>query len=386
MDSRCLPIHDARAFPGTAILERNPATVAAGFRGTVLSIHTLRIRKLQVRAATADMQHQYLHQRPDWPALTWDDRALAAQLGRVRYLQEKLLGRMHPLEFDLRQQATLETLTSDVVKTSAIEGEFLDPVRVRSSIAWHLGVGGVAVPLGDEHIEGIVHVTLDSTQRFHQALAEERLLGWHAALFPTGRSGRHPITTGAWRVHPIQVVSGAIGRETVHFEGPEPSLVPGEMVAFLEWLNGPPETSEVMRAAIAHLWFVTIHPFDDGNGRITRAIADMCLARSDNTPQRYYSMSTQIHAERAQYYRMLEQTQREGTNITPWMSWFLDCLERALHSAEVSLDVILAKARFWQSIAGVPINERQAKMLALLLDDFKGNLTTAKWARIAKCS
>ena len=264
-----------------------------------------------------------------------------------------------------------------MVKTSAIEGEFLDPARVRSSIAWHLDVGGVAVPSGDEHIEGIVHVTLDSTQRFHQALAEERLLGWHAALFPTGRSGRHPITAGAWRVHPIQVVSGTVGHETVHFEGPEPSLVPGEMAAFLEWLNGPLDTSEAMRAALVHLWFVTVHPFDDGNGR---------LARADNTAHRFYSMSAQIHAERAQYYRMLEQTQKEGTNITSWMSWFLHCLERTLHSAEVSLDVILAKARFWQSIAGVPINECQAKMLALLLDDFKGNLTTAKWARIAKCS
>ena len=217
-----------------------------------------------------------------------------------------------------------------------------------------------------------MHVTLDSTQRFHQVLTEERLLGWHAALFPTSRSGRRPITVGAWRTHPVQVVSGAIGQERVHFEGPEPPLVPGEMAAFLEWLNAPPETSEVLRAAIAHLWFVTVHPFDDGNGRIARAITNMCLARADNTPHRYYSMSTQIHAERAQYYRMLEQTQKEGTNITSWMSWFLGCLERALHRAEVSLDVILAKARFWQGIAGVPINERQAKMLALLLDDFKG--------------
>ena len=334
----------------------------------------------------AHMQTRYLHQQPDWPSLTWDERALAAQLGRVRQLQENLLGRMQPVEFDLRQQAILETLTSDVVKTSAIEGEILDPARVRFSIAWHLGTNSVAVPSGDERIEGIVYVTLDSTQRFHQPLSEERLLGWHADLFPTGRSGRRPITVGAWRVHPVQVVSGAIGQERVHFEGPEPSLVPREMAAFLEWINGPPETSEVMRAALAHLWFVTIHPFDDGNGRIARAIADMCLARADNTQQRFYSMSTQIHRERNAYYRILEQTQKEGTNITSWMSWFLGCLERALHRADASLEAILTKARFWQSIADVPINYQQARMLTLLLDDFKGKLTTAKWARIARCS
>ena len=332
------------------------------------------------------MQPRYLHQQPDWPALTWDDRALAPQLGRVRHLQGNLLGRMQPLEFDLRQQATLETLTSDVVKTSAIEGEILDPTRVRSSIAWHLGIGDRGVPSGDDHIEGIVYVTLDSTQRFHQPLTEERLLGWHAALFPTGRSGRRPITVGAWRVHPVQVVSGTIRQERVHFEGPEPSLVPGEMTAFLEWLNAPPETSEVMRAALAHLWFVTVHPFDDGNGRLARAIADMCLARADNTPHRYYSMSAQTHKERNAYYRILEQTQKEGTNITSWMSWFLNCLERTLRRADASLDATMAKARFWQSIADIPINYRQARTLSLLLDDFKGKLTTAKWARIARCS
>ena len=198
-----------------------------------------------------------------------------------------------------------------------------------------------------------------------QTLTEERLLGWHAALFPTGRSGRRPITVGAWRTHPIQVVSGAIGQERVHFEGPQPSLVPGEMATFLEWLNGPPETSEVLRAALAHLWFVTIHPFDDGNGRIARAIADMCLARADNTPQRFYSMSAQIHRERNAYYRILEQTQKEGTNITSWMSWFLDCLEHALHGADASLDATMAKARFWQSIADVPINYKQENILVL---------------------
>ena len=368
------------------ISERDFETVAAGFRHTVSSTHSLRIRKLRVHTIAADMQTQYLHQQPDWPTLTWDDRAIATQLGRVSHLRGNLLGRIQPLEFDLRQQATLETLTYDVVKTSAIEGEILDPARVRSSVAWHLGIGGVAVPSGDHRIEGIVHVTLDSTQHCDQALTEERLLGWHVALFPTGRSGGRSITVGAWRIHPVQVVSGPIGREQVHFEGPEPSLVSGEMAAFLEWLNDPPETSEVLRAALAHLWFVTVHPFDDGNGRITRAVADMCLARADNTPQRYYSMSAQIHAERAQYYRMLEQTQRTGTDITPWMLWFLGCLERALYRADASLDVILARARFWQSIAGVPINERQVKMLSLLLDEFKGNLTTAKWARIAKCS
>ena len=283
------------------------------------------------------MQHQYLHQRPDWPTLTWDGRALAVQLGRVRHLQGNLLGRMQALGFDLRQQATLECLTSDVVNTSAIEGEILDPARVRSSIAWHLGIGDTGVPSGDHHIEGIVLVTLDSTQHFHQSLAEQRLFEWHAALFPTGRSGGRPITVGGWRIHPIQVVSGAIGQERVHFEGPEPSLVPGEMAAFLEWLNGPPETSQYIRAALAHLWFVTVHPFDDGNGRIARAISDMLLTRDDGDPRRLYSMSAQIHAERVRYYRMLEQTQRTGTDVTPWMSWFLGCLERSLRRGHRAL-------------------------------------------------
>ena len=293
-----------------------------------------------------DMQHQYLHQRTDWPALTWDDRALAAKLDRVRRLQGNLQGRMQTLGSDLREQAILDALTSDVVKTSAIEGETLDPARVRASIAWHLGIGDEGVPSGEDRTEGIVHVTLDSTQRYDRTLTEERLFGWQAALFPTGRSGSRPITVGSWRVHPIRVVSGAIGQERVHFEGPEPSLVPGEMAAFLEWLNGTLETSEVLRAALAHLWFVTIHPFDDGNGRIARAISDILLARSDNMPQRYYSMSARIHAERARYYRMLEETQRAGADITPWMSWFLGCLEPALRSAQASLDVILGKGGF----------------------------------------
>lgn len=286
----------------------------------------------------ADMQHQYLHQRPDWPTLTWDDRALAVQLDRVRRRQGNLLDRMQLLGFDLSQEATLETLTSDVVKTSAIEGETLDPARVRASIAWRLGIGDRGVPSGEDRTEGIVHVTLDSTQRYNQTLTEERLFGWQAALFPTGRSGGHPITVGSWRVHPIRVVSGATSQERVHFEGPEPSRVPDEMAAFLEWLNGTPDTSEVLRAALAHLWFVTIHPFDDGNGRIARAIADMLLARDDGNPHRYYSMSRVIHRERNAYYRILEQTQGAGTDITPWMSWFLGCLERALRRRHRATD------------------------------------------------
>lgn len=276
------------------------------------------------------MQHQYLHQHPQWPALTWDDHALTARLGRVRHLQCNLRGRMQTLGSDLREQAILDALTSDVVKTSAIEGETLDPARVRASIAWHMGIGDAGAPSGDHHMEGIVHVTLDSTQRYDRTLTEERLFGWQAALFPTGRSGSRPITVGTWRIHPIRVVSGATGQERVHFEGPEPSLVPDEMAAFLEWLNGTPETSEVLRADLAHLWFVTIHPFDDGNGRIARAISDMLLARDDGNPHRYYSMSRVIHRERNAYYRILEQTQRTGSDITLWMSWFLGCLERAL--------------------------------------------------------
>ena len=283
------------------------------------------------------MQNRYLHHHPEWPNLTWDDRALTARLGRVRRLQEDLLDRMQQQGTDLRRQATLATLTSDVVTTSAIEGEVLDPARVRASIAWHLGIGDAGVPSGDAAVEGIVHITLDSTHRYERTLTEDRLLGWHAALFPDGRSGGRPITTGNWRTHRIQVVSGPIGRERTHFEGPEPSRVPGEMAAFLEWLNGPTESGEILRAALAHLWFVTIHPFDDGNGRIARAISDMCLARSDNSTLRYYSMSAQIHAERLQYYRMLEETQGAGMDITPWIAWFLECLARSLRRGHRAL-------------------------------------------------
>ena len=299
------------------------------------------------------------------------------------------MGRMESLGFGLRQEAMLDTLTSDVVKSSQIEGEFLDSSEVQSSIAWRLGLDIVGLPSADRNVEGIVELMLDATQNYDLPLTDDRLFGWQAALFPTGRSGMTRITVGNWRDDgggPMQVVSGPIGREVVHYEAPPASRVPDEMNAFLDWFNNPSDPNGVLKAALAHLWFVTIHPFDDGNGRIARAIADMALARSEDSPQRFYSMSSQILMERRTYYDILERTQRETMDVTDWMFWFVDCLGRAIESAEVTLDSTLAKGRFWARITGIPINERQSKVLSLLLGDFKDNLTATKWAKLAKCS
>ena len=293
---------------------------------------------------------------------------------------------MESLGFDLRQEAMLDTLTSDVVKSSEIEGEFLDAEEVRSSIAWRLGLAGGGLPSADRNVEGIVELMLDATQNYTQPLTDERLFGWHAALFPTGRSGTYGITVGSYRTHIMRVISGPMGRQKVHFGAPSPALVTSEMSAFLDWFNSPPDTDLVLKAGLAHLWFVTIHPFDDGNGRIARAIADMALARSDDSPQRFYSMSAQIHKELRAYYDVLERTQKKSMDITAWMAWFVDCLGRSLESADATLDTTLAKGRFWQRISGIPINERQSKVLNLLLGHFEGNLTTSKWAKLTKCS
>ena len=311
---------------------------------------------------------------------------MTTHLARVRYLQGRLLGRMESLSFALQQEAMLHTLTSDVVKSSEIEGEILDNAEVRSSIAWRLGLDVGGVPSADRNVEGIVELMLDATQNYAEPLTGERLFGWHAALFPTGRSGIYGITVGNYRNDIARVVSGPMGRQRVHYEAPAAELVSGEMGAFLDWFNTPPDTDPVLKAGLAHLWFVTIHPFDDGNGRIARAIADMALARADDSPQRFYSMSSQIRRERRDYYSILERTQRETMDITAWMTWFVDCLGRAIESAEDTLDATLVKGRFWGRIAGIPINERQSKVLNLMLGDFKGNLTTSKWAKLTKCS
>jgi len=332
------------------------------------------------------MRKLYIHQQPDWPRLDWRPEELTNRLARVRHLQGHLLGRMESLGFSLRQEAVLHTLTSDVVKNSEIEGEILAAEEVRSSIAWRLGFDIGGVPSADRNVEGIVELMLDATQNYAEPLTDGRLFGWHAALFPTGRSGTYGITVGSYRTDIARVVSGPMGRQKIHFEAPPAELVPGDMTAFLDWFNEQSDVDAVLKAGLAHLWFVTIHPFDDGNGRIARAIADMALARSDNSSQRFYSMSSQIRKERKAYYDVLERTQKKARDVTDWMSWFVDCLGRAVESAEATLDATLAKGRFWVRIAEVPVNDRQRKVLNLLLGDFKGNLTTSKWAKLTKCS
>jgi len=328
----------------------------------------------------------YIHELTDWPHFFWDKAKLSSQLAAVRHRQGKLLGRMEGLGFDLRNEAMLRTLTSDVVKSSEIEGETLDRDQVRSSIAKRLGleIGGL-IP-SDRHVDGVVEMMLDATQAYDQPLDAERLFGWHAALFPTGRSGMTRITVGLWRIGPMEVVSGPMGRERVHFEAPEAARLDTEMGQFLAWFNQAPDTDPVVHAAIAHLWFVTIHPFDDGNGRIARAIADMALARSERSSQRFYSMSTQIRQERNAYYDMLETTQKGGLDVTAWLSWFLSCLDRAFDGAEIILEAVFQKARFWEKHATANVNDRQRDMLNRLLDGFEGKLTTSKYAKIEKCS
>lgn len=331
----------------------------------------------------------YIHNHQDWPKFHWDRDRLSEHLSVVRHEQGRLLGRMEALGFKLRQEAVLKTLTEDVLKSSEIEGEQLDAEQVRSSIARRLGmdVGGLR-PV-DRNVEGVVEMMLDATGHYEQPLTAERLFGWHASLFQTSRSGMRRIRAGAWRDDssgPMQVVSGPIGRERVHFEAPVAEKLNREMQVFLDWFDESTETDWVSKAGLAHLWFVTIHPFDDGNGRIARAITDMALARSEKSMQRFYSMSAQIRLERTAYYDVLESTQKGTMDVTPWMEWFLGCLGRAIEGAQATLATVLSKARFWETFADVSINDRQRLVLNRLLDGFEGKLTTSKWAKLAKSS
>ncbi|KQT50247.1 cell filamentation protein Fic [Devosia sp. Leaf420] len=331
----------------------------------------------------------YVHERYDWPDFRWDAGVIAEQLGEVRHRQGRLVGRMEALGFALREEAVLRTLTEDVLKSSEIEGEILDREQVRSSIARRLGMDIGGLEPVDRNVEGVVEMMLDATQHYDAPLTAQRLFGWHAALFPTGRSGMHRITVGNWRPEaagPMQVISGPMGRERIHFEAPVATRLSAEMRGFLQSYERKPEIDLVLRAAIAHLWFVTIHPFEDGNGRIARAIADMALARSEQSPQRFYSMSAQIRTERNAYYDILEETQHGDLDITGWLRWFLECLARAFTGAETILEAVLSKDRFWAAHAATPINERQKKLVGMLLDGFEGKLTSSKWANIAKCS
>jgi Fic family protein len=332
----------------------------------------------------------YIHEKADWPNLKWNDVKLLPLLADVRHRQGRLLGRMEGLGFRLRAEASLTTLTADVIKSSAIEGELLDAEQVRSSIARRLGLDFGGNIKSSRDVEGVVEMMLDATQKYAEPLTAERLFGWHASLFPTGRSGMRRITVGAWRpadIGPMQVVSGPMGREKIHFEAPASDRLEREVQAFLEWFEAANGIDPVLKAGIAHFWFVTIHPFEDGNGRVSRAIADMALARAEGTIERFYSMSTQIEAEKKQYYLNLEQSQKGGVDITSWLEWFLGCLGRAVAGAEDGLASVLRKAKTWERInSQSPVNERQRKVINRLLDGFEGKLSTSKYAKLAKCS
>ena len=330
----------------------------------------------------------YIWQDKDWPNFTWDDRKLSYKLGKVRSLQGKLVGKMSALGFDLKSCAILDALTADVTKSSEIEGEILNVDQVRSSVARHLGIEIEGLPEADRYVDGVVQVMIDATQNYMQPLTDDRLFGWHSALFPTGRSGVYKITVADWRkgLEPMQVISGAMGKEKIHYQAPNSDNVPHQMNLFLDWANDNQKIDPVLKAAIAHLWFVTIHPFDDGNGRISRTITDLFLARADEIPHRFYSMSAEIRKQRKGYYEALEKVQKSSLDITAWLEWFLDCLEAALLDTEKTISTILEKAAFWDKYRLVSMNERQIKIVNLLCDNFDGKLTSSKWGKITKCS
>lgn len=332
---------------------------------------------------------KYIHQLPNWPTFSWNQESLTPLLMRMRLQQGKLLGKMEALGFELKAEANLETLTQDVIKSSEIEGDVLDAQKVRSSIARRLGMEIVGLVASDRHVDGVVEMMLDATQNYKTALTKQRLLGWQAALFPTGYSGMVKIEVGGWRKNadndPMQVVSGPLSNLKIHYEAPSAELLERQMELFLIWFNKPGLDS-LLKAAIAHLWFVTLHPFEDGNGRIARAIADMQLAKADETPFRFYSMSAQIRKERSDYYFILEQTQKGSLDITIWIQWFLSCLERAYETTETTLKSILNKAAFWKKNATIIINKRQHIIINKLLDRFDGKLNTTKYAKITKCA
>jgi len=331
----------------------------------------------------------YIHQLKNWPQFNWRHEDIINTLGKVRYLQGKLLGKMQALGFALREEAMLVTLTLDVLKSSEIEGEKLSPEEVRSSIARRLGMEISGLIPSDRNVDGVVEMMLDATQHNEKPLSAERLFGWHAALFPTGRSSMYKIVVGNWRkdeTGPMQVVSGAMGKEKVHYQAPDATTLDREMNAFMDWFNADDNLDPVIKAGIAHLWFVTIHPFEDGNGRIARAITDMQLSKADGSKQRFYSMSAQIRLERNAYYEILEKTQKGNLDVSEWLLWFLNCLMNAIVATDSTLERVLAKAKFWEAHAALNINDRQRLIINKLLDGFEGKLTSSKWAKINKCS
>ncbi len=329
---------------------------------------------------------KYIYQNSDWTSFTWQEKVIGKVFGEVRNLQGKIVGQMNALGFSVKEESTLTTLTLDVVKSSEIEGEQLNYEQVRSSIARRLGMDVAGLIPSDRYVEGIVEMMLDATQNYLIPVTEERLFGWHSALFPTGRSGMYKIETGHYRTGEMQIVSGAMGKEKIHYEAIPAQFLKTEMDKFLDWLNSNVEIDLVLKAAIAHFWFIIIHPFDDGNGRIARAISDLLLARADQSPNRFYSMSSQILVERKRYYEVLKKVQHSNGDITEWMDWFLNCLKNALLETENTLKKILHKAEFWKIHSNTPLNDRQRLMLNKLLDGFEGKLKSSKWAKIAKCS
>ncbi|OXB08402.1 cell filamentation protein Fic [Flavobacterium plurextorum] len=328
----------------------------------------------------------YIHQLKNWPNLQWEETEFISLLSEVRNFQGKLMGKVELLGFELKDEANLETLIQDVIQTSEIEGEILNPELVRSSIATRLGLEYSGLEHSDRHIDGIVELMLDATQNDNKILTDDRLFGWHAALFPTGRSGIHKIEVANWRSGDMQVVSGGMGREIVHYEAPKAQQLVLEMKQFINWYNDEQNLESLLKAAIAHLWFITIHPFDDGNGRIARAITDMQLSKSDGINQRFYSMSTEINKQKKSYYTILERTQKDNLDITEWIIWFLECLKNSILYSSVIVDKVVKKHHFWVKNTSKISNERQQIMLNKLMDNFEGNLNTSKWAKMAKTS
>ena len=329
---------------------------------------------------------KYIYQYSNWPDFTWDEKEIQVILGKVRHLQGKIFGQVSALGFSVKEETMLTTLTLDVLKSSEIEGEILNYEQVRSSIARRLGLDYAGMTYPDRNVEGVVEMMLDATQNYQKPLDEDRLFSWHAALFPTGRSGMFKIDAGCYRKGEIQVVSGPMGKEKVHYQAPPPGQVKYEMDRFLEWFNSETKIDLVIKSAVAHFWFIIIHPFDDGNGRIARAVTDLLLARSDNSSQRFYSLSNQILSERKVYYETLQKVQYKDGEITEWISWYLNCLYRALKNTEQTVEKVLYKADFWDKHKNTELNSRQRLMLNKLLDGFTGKLKTSKWAKITKCS
>lgn len=328
----------------------------------------------------------YIHENKEWIRFTYSMESVTTLLASVRHLQGRLLGRMESLGFSLREEAMLTTLTLDILKSTELEGEILDKDQVRSSIARRLGLIKYDLVASSRNVDGVVEMMLDATQNYNKELNEERLFGWHAALFPIGYSGMYKIEVAKYRTGEMQVVSGAMGKEKVHYEAPKPERLDSEMKAFISWINSDILIDQVIKSAIAHFWFVTIHPFDNGNGRIARAIADMILSRSDGSEQRFYSMTNQILKERKEYYQILESTQKGDGDITDWLVWYLKCLQRALNATDEILESILSKAKFWEQHREISFNDRQRKVLNRLFDGLDGKLTSSKWAKMCKCS